>query len=427
MFKWKMPAGLRTFSNRNFSLYFFGQVVSLTGSWIQLVAQSWLVYRMTGSAAMLGLVTFAGQTPGFLLAPLGGALADRLSRRSILLVTQTCSMLLAFGLGVLTLTGAVLTWHVFLFAALLGIINAFDIPARQALIVELVGRKELMSAVALNSSAVNIARLAGPALAGALVAMLGVGWCFVANGLSFSIVTGSLLLMSLGPRLVTEGRLPVVEQIMEGFRFVRGASPVRALIALFGLVTLLGMPYAVLMPVFADRVLGAGPAGQGILMAAAGLGALAGSLWLISRRDTPRLANWTVASAAAFGASLVLFSLSETFWLSAALLVPVGFSMILMLSTSNTIIQALTPDALRGRVMAAYMMAFLFASPVGALLAGWVSGLIGVPATVALGGVGCMLSAALFGLRLPALRESARRLTSLGVLADPGQSARAAV
>jgi MFS family permease len=425
MFKWKLPAGLRTFGNRNFSLYFFGQVISLTGSWIQLVAQSWLVYRMTDSVAMLGLVTFAGQTPGFFLAPLGGAMADRLSRRSILLVTQTCAMLLAFGLGVLTLTGTVSTGHVFLFAALLGVINAFDIPARQALIVELVGERDLMNAIALNSSAVNIARLAGPALAGTLVAMLGVGWCFIANGLSFSIVTGSLLLMSVGPRLAPMSRVPVLEQIMEGFRFVRGAAPVQALIALFGLVTLLGMPYAVLMPVFADQVLGAGPAGQGILMAAAGLGALAGSLWLVSRRDTPRLANWTAASAAAFGVSLVLFSLSDSFWLSAALLVPVGCSMILMLSTSNTIIQALTPDALRGRVMAAYMMAFLFASPIGALLAGWVSGLIGVPATVALGGVCCLLSAALFSLRLPALRNSARRLTSLGVLADPERNASA--
>ncbi|HZI17766.1 MAG TPA: MFS transporter [Pyrinomonadaceae bacterium] len=425
MFKGKLPAGLRTLKHRNFQLYFFGQVISLTGSWIQLVAQSWLVYRMTDSAVMLGLVTFAGQTPGFFLAPLGGALADRLNRRRVLLVTQTCSMLLAFGLGLLTLSGLISTWHVFVFAALLGVVNAFDIPARQAMIVEMVGEKDLMNAVALNSSAVNIARLAGPALAGVMVAALGAGWCFVANGLSFGAVITSLLLMTAGTAARPAEPRPVIEHILEGFRFVFRASPVRAVIVLFGLVTLLGMPYAVLMPIFADRVLGGGPAGQGILMTAAGVGALAGTLCLVARSEARRLANWTAASAAAFGLGLILFALSETFWLSAALLVPVGFSMMLMLATSNTILQALTPNSLRGRVMAAYTMAFLLASPVGALSAGWVSGQIGASATVALGGVGCVAAAALFGLRLPALRDSARRLTTLGVLAEPGSGASA--
>jgi MFS family permease len=427
MFKGQLPAGLRALRHRNFLLYFFGQIISLTGSWIQLVAQSWLVYRMTDSAVMLGLVTFAGQTPGFFLAPLGGALADRLDRRRVLLVTQTCAMLLAFGLGLLTLVGAVEVWHVFVFAALLGIVNAFDLPSRQALIVEMVGQEDLMNAVTINSSAVNIARLAGPALAGVLVAALGVGWCFVANGLSFCAVIGSLLLMrAAAARRPDAARRTLVEHILEGFRFVGGASPVRALIILFGLVTLLGMPYAVLMPIFADRVLGGGPAGQGILMTAAGVGALVGTLCLMTRRETRRLANWTAGSAASFGLSLILFSLSGSFWLSAALLVPVGFSMMLVLATTNTIIQALTPDALRGRVMAAYTMAFLCASPVGALLAGWVSGQLGAQATVALGGVGCVAAAALFGLRLPALRDSARCLISLGVLTEPDAGASAA-
>lgn len=426
MFKGRqLPAGLRSLRHRNFLLYFFGQIISLTGSWVQLVAQAWLVYRMTDSAVMLGLVAFAGQTPGFFLAPLGGALADRMSRRRILLFTQACAMLLALGLGILTLSGAVAVWHVFVFAALLGVVSAFDLPARQALVVEMVGRSELLNAVALNSSAVNIARLAGPALAGLLVATLGEGWCFIANGLSFGAVITSLLLMRVATLDAQVVQRSVTEHILEGFRFIFAASPVRAVIVLFGLVTLLGMPYAVLMPVFADRILGAGPGGQGVLMAAAGVGALAATLCLAARSEAQRLANLTAGSAAAFGLGLILFSLSNSFLLSAALLIPVGFSMMLMLATTNTILQALTPDALRGRVMAAYTMAFLGASPVGALLAGWLSGRLGPATTVAMGGLGCMLAAALFGLRLPALRMAARRLTSIGVLVEHDGSAKA--
>jgi MFS family permease len=414
----RLPAALSAFRHRNFQLYFFGQLVSMTGSWIQLVALSWLVYRMTGSAVLLGLVTFAGQVPGLLLSPLGGALADRVERRRILLVTQTAAMLLAFALAALVLAGVVAAWHLFVFAALLGVVNAFDLPARQSFIVDLVGTRDLMNAVALNSSALNIARLAGPALAGLLVATVGEGWCFFGNGLSFSAVILSLILMRVTApaREKTQAR-PVVAHIREGFEFVARTAPVRGVLALFGLATLMGMPYAVLMPVFADGVLGAGPGGQGLLMTAAGVGALLGTLCLITRREIRRLASWMAASAAAFGVSLVIFSLSESLWLSAALIVPVGFTMMLLMGASNTLVQAIVPNELRGRVMAAYTMVFLGASPVGALAAGWLSGHIGAQATVALGGMGCVAAAALFSLRLPSLRTQARRLTADGALA----------
>ena len=418
----RLPASLGAFGQRNFLLYFFGQVVSLTGSWIQLVAQSWLVYRMTDSAVLLGLVTFAGQVPGFLLSPLGGALADRFNRRHILLVTQTAAMLLAFSLAALTLTGAIRLWHVFAFAGLLGVVNAFDLPARQAFIVDLVGREGLLNAIALNSSAVNVARLAGPALAGLLVATLGEGWCFFGNGVSFLAVIASLLLIKMRATVAVnaEAPAPMLARVREGFAFVSRTAPVRALLVMFGLITLLGMPYAVLMPVFAEGVLNSGPGGQGLLMAAAGLGALVGTICLVARREMHNLASLMAVSSAAFGASLILFSLSSTFWLSAALLVPVGFTMVLVMASSNTLIQVMVPDGLRGRVMASYAMVFLGASPIGALLAGWLSGYVGAPATVALGGAGCILAAVLFNLRLPALRKVARRLTSSGTLSGAG-------
>jgi MFS family permease len=407
----KGPGLVRSLRHRNYQLFFGGQLISLTGTWMQQIAQSWLVYRLTRSSALLGFVSFSGQIPVFLLAAVGGAVADRLNRHRIVVCTQTAAMVLAFALAALTLSGAVRVWHVFALSAALGVVNAFDIPARQAFLVDMVGREDLMNAIALNSSMVNGARVVGPAIAGAVVAAVGEGWCFLLNGISYIAVIVGLLLMRLGaerhrPAL---GRSAIAD-IVEGFRFAGQTAPIRALLVLLGIVSLTAMPYAVLMPVFADRILHGGPGGLGLLMGASGIGALAGALSLAARRDIHGLGRWVAASTLAFGVVLLLFSTSRTFWLSAALLVPVGASMMVQMAASNTLIQAMVPDALRGRVMAVYSMMFMGMAPFGALFAGWMADRIGAPAAVAAGGVVCIVSAGVFWMRLPALRVEARRL-----------------
>ena len=401
---------LRALGHRNYRLFFGGQLVSLSGTWMQSVAQAWLVYRLTGSAVLLGFVSFAGQSPVFLLAPLGGAAADHYPRHRILLCTQASAMLLAGALAALTLMGDVRVWHVFTLSALAGVVNAFDIPARQAFVVDMVGKEDLINAIALNSSMFNGARIVGPAVAGLLVAVVGEGWCFFANALSYSAVLASLLAMRVARRERPRRAGTAFENIKEGFRFVGRTGPVRALMLLLGLVSLMGMPYAVLMPIFADRILGGGPGALGVLMGASGVGALAGALALAARKSLRGLGRWIALASASFGACIILFSLSRSFWLSAALLVPAGCSLMVQMASSNTLIQSMVPDELRGRVMAVYSMMFMGMAPVGALLAGTLAGRLGAPLTVALGGAVCVVGAALFWLRVPLHRDEARRL-----------------
>jgi MFS family permease len=401
---------VRALRHRNYRLFFGGQLISLTGTWMQMVAQAWLVYRLTGSAVLLGAVGFSGQIPVFLLAPLGGSVADRFHRRRILVTTQTTAMLLAFFLAALTLTGYVQVWHVFVLASLLGITNAFDIPTRQAFVVDMVGKEDLINAIALNSSMINGARIVGPALAGVLLDALGEGWCFLANGVSYLAVIAGLLLM----RMTIQTRVPLpgsaLASIIEGFRYVKHARPIRALLLLLGLVSLMGMPYAVLMPIFADQILHGGARELGLLLGATGLGALAGSVTLAAKSGIHGLGRWVALAATGFGVSLVLFSLSRFFWLSAALLLPVGFCMIIEMASSNTLIQSLVSDELRGRVMAVYSMMFMGMIPFGSLLAGALAHSLGAPSTVALGGFACIVGALVFAWRLPALRLEARRV-----------------
>ena len=407
----KLAQALRALRHKNYQLFFGGQLISLSGTWMQSVAQSWLVYKLTGSAVMLGFVGFSGQIPVFLLAPIGGAFADRHRHRRhrILIVTQTIAMLLAFVLAALTLANRVQVWHVFALASLLGITNAFDIPARQAFVVDMVGKDDIVNAIALNSSMVNGARIVGPAVAGALLATIGEGWCFFANGVSYIAVIVGLLLM----KIKMQARAPLsgsaLASIVEGFSYVWHTGPVRALLLLLGLVSLIGMPYAVLMPIFADQILRHGAGGLGLLMAASGVGALAGALILAARQGVRGLGRWVAFSAAGFGASLILFSLSRSFWLSAALLLPVGFCMIIQMASSNTLIQAMVPDNLRGRVMAVYSMMFMGMAPFGALLAGVLAQRLSAPVTVTIGGAVCIAGAVVFWLRLPYLRHQARQ------------------
>jgi MFS family permease len=406
----RLPQALRALRHRNFQLFFGGQLISLTGTWMQSVAQSWLVYRLTGSVMLLGFVGFAGQIPVFLLAPLGGASADRRDRRRTLVATQAAAMALAFVLAALTLAGRVQVWQVFVIAALLGLVNAFDIPARQAFVVDMVGRDDLINAIALNSSMVNGARIVGPAIAGILVASVGEGWCFFLNAASYVAVITGLLMM----RVAGRARVPLagsaLANIVEGFSFVARTAPVRALLLLLGLISLMGMPYAVLMPIFADQILHGGARGLGLLMGASGAGALVGAMSLALRGGVRGLGRWVAISSAGFGVSLILFSHSRSFWLAAALLVPVGFSMMIQMASSNTLIQAMVPDELRGRVMAVYSMMFMGMAPIGALLAGLLANRLGAPNTVALGGAVCVAGAIIFGLRLPSLRGEARQI-----------------
>ena len=418
----RVPHGLRSLRHRNFQLFFGGQLISLIGTWMQNVAQAWLVYRLTGSSFLLGAVGFAGQIPVFLMAPVGGIVADRKNRRRVVIATQTASLLLALILSLLTLGKVVQVWHIFVLAAGLGVVNAFDIPARQAFIVDMVGKEDLINAIALNSSMFNGARVVGPAIAGILVARIGEGWCFFGNAVSYVAVIVGLILMRVTWQRGTFSGSPL-ENIVEGFQYVRGTQPVRMLLLLLGLVSVVGMPYAVLMPIFADRILHRGANGLGILMGATGVGALIGALSLAFKRGLKGLSKWVMLSSAGFGATLILFGISKSFWLSVAMLVPVGYCMMVQMASSNTLIQSMVPDRLRGRVMSVYSMMFMGMAPIGALGAGVVAHHLGAPLTVAIGGMTCMLGSAAFGIRLPVMRTEARRLILAQGLAggDPAQ------
>ncbi len=401
---------LRSLRHRNFRLFFAGQLISLIGTWMQSVAQAWLVYRLTGSAVLLGAIGFAGQIPVLLFASIGGAFADRHNRHRIVIGTQIASLLLALGLAALTLSGHIQVWEIAAFAASLGIVNAFDIPARQTFVVDMVGKGDMANAIALNSSMVNGARIVGPAVAGVLVAAIGEGWCFLANSISYIAVITGLLMMDVPAVSARKAAVSAFEQIKEGFRFVAGHVPIRALLLLLGFVSLFAMPYAVLMPIFADQILHGGASGLGILMGASGLGALMGALMLAARTGIRGLGRWVMAATAGFGLSLALFSMSQWFWLSAALLIPVGFSMMVQMAASNTLIQTLSPDYIRGRVMSAYTMMFMGMAPFGSLLAGSLAHRLGAPRVVFASGIACMVSAAVFARYLPRVRIEARRL-----------------
>jgi len=405
----RVPAMFRALRYRNYRLFFSGQIVSLIGTWMQGVALSWLVYRLTGSSLLLGVVGFAGQIPVFLLAPIGGMVADRRSRYRIVTTTQTLAMLLAFVLAALTLLGHIKVWEIMVLASSLGLVNAFDIPTRQAFIVEMVNPQDLVNAIALNSAMVNGARILGPAMAGVLVAAIGEGWCFFANGVSYIAVIVGLLLMVVTPR-PRDSRRSGFESLVEGFRWVARTAPIRALLLLLGLVSLTGMPYMVLMPIFADRILHSGARGLGLVMGAAGVGALTGTMMLAARQGVRGLGRWVMLAAMGFGISLILFSMSHWFWLSIVLVMPAGFSMILQMASSNTLIQTMVPDELRGRVMAVYSMMFMGMAPFGALLAGAIAQQVGAPLTVRLGGIISLAGGIVFALIWPGMRGEARQL-----------------
>ena len=420
----RWQAAGRALRHRNFQLFFSGQLISLVGTWMQSVAQSWLVYKLTGSGLLLGAVGFASQIPVFLVAPIGGITADRANRKHVVIATQTASMLLAFVLAGLTLSGKIQVWHIFVLASLLGVVNAFDIPGRQSFLVDMVGKEDLMNAIALNSSMFNGARVIGPAVAGILVAKLGEGWCFFVNAVSYIAVIIGLLMMDVHAPAKASKHTPALEHIIEGFQFVSRTAPIRALLLLLGLVSITGMPYVVLMPIFADRILRSGGQGLasllgstdlgamrlGILMGATGVGAMLGALTLAMRSGVKGLGRWITVCCAGFGLSLTLFAFSKSFWLSVVLLLPAGYFIMLQMACSNTLIQVMVPDALRGRAMAVYSMMFMGMAPIGALLGGALADRLGAPTTVAIGGLASLAGAWWFGVQLPKIRVEARQL-----------------
>jgi MFS family permease len=401
---------VRSLKHRNFRLFFSGQMISLVGTWMDNIAEAWLVYRLTGSSLLLGTVAFAGQIPIFLLGPIGGFVADRMNRRSIIVATQVSSMILASILSFLTLTKRITVSELITIAALMGVVNAFDVPARQSFLVEMVGREDLMNAIALNSSMFNSARVIGPSVAGILVASIGEGWCFFANAVSYIAVIAGLLMMRVPRSAVEEHSASPLEHIAEGFRFVMGTGPIRALLLLTGVNSIVALPYTVLMPIFAARILHGNSRTMGWLMGATGFGALLGALALASRTKLQGLAKIVAISCAGFGTSLILFSFSRWYPLSVLLLVPVGFFVMVQMASTNTLIQSMVPDRLRGRTMAVYSMMFLGMAPIGAFLSGYVADRIGAPWTVAIGGIGAIAGATIFARNLPKIRVQAREL-----------------
>jgi len=413
----KLSSALQALKYRNFKLFFGGQFISLTGNYIQTVAQAWLVYRLTGSATLLGLVAFSGQISIFVLAPISGVVADTKSRRSILLATQIAPMLLCLVLAALTLTGQVQVWHVFAIAALLGVVNAFDFPVRQAFVAELVSKEDLMSAVTLNSSMINSARTIGPGIGGLLVASIGEGWCFLVNAFSFVAVIIGLLMI----KAESKPRKPaqhIRAGVTEAFHFVRHTGPVGALMVLLGLISFMGLRYEILMPVYVKEMLHGGPKEFGLLMGASGVGAILGSLILATFGNVRTLGDWVGSAAAGFGASLVLLSFSHTFALSLAAMLLVGFTMVTQLDASNTLVQRIVPDELRGRVMAIWTMMLSGLAPFGSLLVGVLAQHFKARRTFAAGGMACIMGAMAFGFSLPILQREARKLITRRGQAD---------
>ena len=411
---------MRALRSRNYRLFFSGQSISLIGTWMTRVATGWLVYRLTGSSVLLGTVSFAGQAPAFFLAPLAGVLVDRWDRHRTLVVTQILSMLQSFAIAGLALAGVITVWHIIALALVQGIVNAFDMPARQSFVVEMVDRREdLSNAIALNSSMVNAARLIGPALAGIVISGVGEAWCFFVDGVSYIAVIVSLLLMRITPHALPPAKSHMVEQLREGWSYVAGSVPIRSILLLLGLASLAGMPYTVLMPVVATKVLHGGPNTLGVLMAATGLGALAGAFTLAIRRTVLGLGRRIVICSGLFGVGLVGFGWSTHLWLSLLLLPLIGFAMMQHMASSNTILQTIVDDRKRGRVMAFYSMAFQGMAPFGSLMAGALAAQIGTRWTLIVSGVLCVGGSLWFARRLKDIRTILRPVyVRLGILPE---------
>jgi MFS family permease len=413
----------RALRHRNYRLFFAGQSISLIGTWLTRVATSWLIYRLTGSALLLGVLGFAGQIPTFLLAPLAGVLVDRWDRYRVLVVTQVLAMVQSAALAALTIPGVIRVWHVVALSVLQGLINAFDMPARQSMVVQMVeDRADLPNAIALNSSMVNAARLLGPALAGVLIAAVGEGWCFFADALSYLAVITSLLFMQIDTRPREAKTTRVLHEMAEGFRYAIGSPAIRSVLLLLAVVSLAGMPYSVLLPVIAKEVLGGGAGTLGALTSASGCGALVGALYLASRKSVLGLGRIIVACAAIFGVGLVGLSRVSVVALALPIMFVTGAGMMVQMAASNTMLQTIVDEDKRGRIMSLFAMAFFGTAPIGSLVAGALASRIGAQGTIGAGGLVCVAGAIFFFRALPEIRRTIRPIyVRLGIVPETRQ------
>jgi len=408
----------RALRHRNFRLFFGGQSISLIGTWMTRIATAWLVYRLTKSSLLLGTVSFAGQIPTFLLAPFAGVLVDRMDRRKVLIWTQVLAMVQSLALAALTLNKVINIHEVLALSVFQGVINAFDMPGRQAFMVVMVkDRGDLSNAIAINSSMVNLARLVGPSLAGLVIAATNEGWCFLIDGVSYIAVILSLLMMQVPADAVKRAAASMLDQLKEGWTYVSNFAPIRTILLLFALISLMGMPFVVLMPVFAAQVLHGGAHTLGFLMGALGVGALISALSLVVRKSVRGLLKMIPVAATVFGIGLVGFGFSNLQWLSLLLMLVIGFGMMQGMTASNTIIQTLVPEDKRGRVMSYYTVAFVGMAPFGSLMAGGLAHAIGAPRTVMLSGIACIAGSLWFWSRLKFIRKDIRPIyEQLGIL-----------
>jgi MFS family permease len=409
---------VRALRARNYRLFFAGQSVSLIGTWMTRIATSWLVYRLTGSAELLGVVGFSSTIPSFLLGPIAGVLVDRWDRHRTLTLTQVLSMIQSFALAALALSGAIRIWEIIALALFQGVIGAFDMPVRQSFVIQMVDhRDDLGNAIALNGTMVNSASLVGPAIAGAVIAAVGEGYCFLIDGISYIAVVMSLLAMRVTVPQVRRPQRKALIELHEGWRYVRESLPIRSILTNLALVSMFGMPYSVLMPIFAAQVLHGGPNTLGFLMAAVGVGALTGTVSLTLRRSIVGLGRRIVVATALCGVALIAFGFSHILWLSLLILPFVGFGLMQQMAPSNTILQTIVEDDKRGRVMAFYSMAFLGMAPFGSLLSGSVADRFGAPRAVMLNGLVCLAASVLFARKLPAIRTVIRPIYArMGIL-----------
>ena len=399
----------RSLRHRNFKLFFFGQSISVIGTWMTRLATSWLVYRLTHSALLLGVVSFAGQFVSFILGPFAGVWVERLNRRKLLVWTQAAGAVQSLALAALTLAHRITLWEIIALMVLQGIINAFDMPGRQSFLVQMVeDRNDLSNAIAINSSMVNGARLIGPAIAGLVIGAVGEGWCFLIDGVSYFAVIASLLLMRIQPREIRRNANGMLHQMREGWDYVRTFRPIRSILLLFSLMSLMGYSYAVLLPVFAAQVLHGGGYVLGWLTAASGIGALGSGLSLALRKSVAGLTRMLQIASAVLGSALILFGLSHVLWLSLGLMVFVGFGLMQCAAVSNTVVQSLVKEDKRARVMSYYTMAFFGAAPFGSLMAGALAQRIGAPHTVMLTGAFCVAGSIWFTFELPKVRAITR-------------------
>jgi MFS family permease len=407
----------RALKHRNFQLFFIGQLISLIGTWMQTTAQQWLVYKLTGSVALLGVFGFANQVPMLFLAWMGGYAGDRYNRHRGVIVTQTCSMVLAFLLAGLTLTNVIREWHLIAIAFLVGIVNAFDVPIRQSFFVHMVGKEDLPNAIALNSSIFNGARVVGPAIAGFAIVLVGEGWCFFLNGVSFIAVLVALLMMRLERAEAKSVIESPVRSFVQGFRFAMHDLPIRSTLILLSVLSLFGLQYSVFLPIYAQDILHGGARTLGLLMSAAGVGALLGALQFAARTNYTGLAKWVATTCTVCALGLIIFSQAATFWLCSLILFVVGFAATSQMAATNTIIQERVPDELRSRLMAVYATMFMGVQPIGALLAGGIAKQIGAPHALLL--FGCLVLAGCLVFIARVVSKMKREQTAPAVVSGP--------